>query len=176
MEAMTAQRLSHAEGLALFERQQLYRKRKQFGIAPTPQTDIIAVTPSPSGRAGAESPPTSRISTSQIPKQPPPGTTVRLRLRAVSGPDTGTEFALRDGEYVIGRGDDADLRLTDDTVSHHHAKIVVTSRRTTIEDLHSTNGSKLGDVDLRGTAIVSPGDRVFLGEAELLVEEGDQNG
>ncbi len=76
---------------------------------------------------------------------------------------------------MIGRGEDADLRLTDDTVSHHHAKIAVTSRRTTIEDLHSTNGSKLGDVDLRGIAIVSPGDRVFLGEVELLAEEGDQN-
>jgi pSer/pThr/pTyr-binding forkhead associated (FHA) protein len=173
---MTAQRLTHAECLALFERQQLYRRLKQFGIAPAARTDIFAAAPSPSAQADTKSPLTSRILTSQIPKQPPPDSTVRLRLRAVSSPDTDVEFALRVGEYVIGRGDDADLRLTDDTVSHHHAKIVVTSRRTTIEDLHSTNGSKLGDVDLRGIAIVSPGDRVFLGEVELLVEEGDQNG
>jgi pSer/pThr/pTyr-binding forkhead associated (FHA) protein len=172
---MTAQRLSHAERLALFERQQQSRRRKQFGIAPASRTEILAAAPSPSGQADAKSPATSRISTSRVPKQPPPDSAVRLRLRAVSGPDAGAEFALRDGEYVIGRGDDADLRLMDDTVSHHHAKIVVTSRRTTIEDLHSTNGSKLGDVDLRGIAIVSPGDQVFLGEVELLAEEGDQN-
>jgi pSer/pThr/pTyr-binding forkhead associated (FHA) protein len=172
---MTVQRLTHAERLALFERQQLYRKLTQFGIAPAPRTEGMTAAPSPS-QQGAKSPNTSRISTSQIRKEPPPDTSVRLRLRAVSPPDTNVEFALRDGEYVIGRGDDADFRLTDDTVSHHHAKIVVTSRRTTIEDLQSTNGSKLGDVDLRGIAIVSPGDRIFLGEVELLVEEGDHNG
>ena len=166
---MTAQRLTHAERLALFERQQLHRKRKQFGI------ESVATAPPPPGQAGEKSPPTSRAPTNRLPKQPAPDTTVRLRLRSVSGPDKGAEFALRAGEYVIGRSPDADFRLTDDTVSHKHAKIIVTSRRTTIEDLHSTNGSKLGDVDLRGIAILSAGDRVFLGEAELLAEEGDQN-
>jgi pSer/pThr/pTyr-binding forkhead associated (FHA) protein len=92
----------------------------------------------------------------------------------LSGPDAGTQFALRQGEFVIGRGHDADLVLTDDTVSHHHAKIVVGERRGTIEDLRSLNGTKLGEVSLRGVAILGPGDRVKIGETQLGVEAGDQ--
>ncbi len=171
---MSAQRLTHAERLALFERQQLYRKHKQFGIAPS-STDKVATPPSPTGQSGAKSPPTSRIPVRRPPEWHGPDTTVRLRLRAVHGPDTGAQFALPEGEYIIGRSPDADLRLIDDTVSHQHARIIVTSRRTTLEDLHSLNGSRIGGVELRGVAIVSPGDRVSLGEAELLVEEGDRS-
>lgn len=163
---MTAPQLTHAERLALFQRQQQHRKRKQFGLPSGP-------TEPTQGRASGA--PTSRMPTTRQPQQAAADQTVRLRLRVLSGPDAGTQFALRQGEFVIGRGHDADLVLTDDTVSHHHAKIVVGERRGTIEDLRSLNGTKLGEVTLRGVAILGPGDRVKIGETELGVEAGDQD-
>jgi len=163
---MTAPQLTHAERLALFQRQQQHRKRKQFGLPSGPGE------PTPGRASGA---PTSRMPTTRQPQQAAADQTVRLRLRVLSGPDAGTQFALRQGEFVIGRGHDADLVLTDDTVSHHHAKIVVGERRGTIEDLRSLNGTKLGEVTLRGVAILGPGDRVKIGETELGVEAGDQD-
>lgn len=99
---------------------------------------------------------------------------VRLRVRVTAGPDTGVEFSLPEGEFTIGRPPDADLPLTDDTVSHHHAKIVVTPQRATIEDLGSLNGTLLGSVKLRGVAILGPGDRATMAETELTFEAGDQ--
>ncbi|MDT5233034.1 MAG: hypothetical protein QOI39_3534 [Mycobacterium sp.] len=100
-------------------------------------------------------------------------TTIRLRLRIESGPDAGVRFALPEGEFVIGRDSDVDLRLTDETVSHHHAKLVVTARRATVEDLGSLNGTKFGTVQLRGVAILSPGDRITFGKTQVRVAPGD---
>jgi pSer/pThr/pTyr-binding forkhead associated (FHA) protein len=180
---MTKQDLTYAEHVAFYQRQQLFRKRKQFELMGHPTEAPTAVQPRATKRATAESakpkadeqpPPTGTVTT-QIPIAPPVDRTVRLRLRVEAGPDAGNVFALTEGEYVIGRSDEANIQLNDDTVSHRHAKIVVTSRRATLQDLGSLNGSKLGDVSLRGTAILSPGDRIFLAESELLVETADQN-
>ena len=162
---MTGHRLSYAEHVAFYQRQQLHRKRKQFELMGHPSEAPTTIETSATKRA------TVKI---QIPIAPPVDHTVRLRLRVETGPNVGAEFGLTEGEYVIGRAPDANIRLTDDTVSHRHAKIVVTSGRATVQDLGSLNGSKLGDVSLRGTAILSLGDRVFLGKTELSVGPGDQ--
>jgi pSer/pThr/pTyr-binding forkhead associated (FHA) protein len=164
---MTKQRLTYAEHVAFYQRQQLFRKRKQFELIGHPTEAPTTVRPRATKR-------TVSAATTQIPIAPPVDRTVRLRLRVAAGPGAGSVFDLTEGEYVIGRSDEADIQLRSDTVSHQHAKIVVTSGRTTIQDLGSLNGSKLGDVSLRGTAILSPGDRIFLGVAELSVEAGDQ--
>jgi hypothetical protein len=177
---MTSRRLSYAEHVAFYQRQQLFRKRKQFELMGHPAEAATTVEPlppelattvetsSPGGKQAARG-----RATKEAPIGPPVDRTVRVRLRIGSGPDAGAEFSLAEGEYMIGRAPDANIRLTDDTVSHHHAKIVVTSRRATVQDLGSLNGSKLGDVTLRGTAIVSPGDRIVLGQTDLFVERGD---
>jgi pSer/pThr/pTyr-binding forkhead associated (FHA) protein len=178
---MIGRRLSYAEHVAFYQRQQLFRKRKQFELMGHPAEAPTTVQPRPTPQhattadlpdAGAEQP-LRGTATLQIPIAPPVDRTVRARLRVGSGTDAGAEFSLPEGEYVIGRSADANIRLTDATVSHHHAKILVTARRATIQDLGSLNGSKLGDVTLRGTAIVSPGDRIVLGQTELFVEQGD---
>lgn len=169
---VTNQNLTYAEHVAFYQRQQLFRKRKQFELTGHPSQALT--TMQPRAKAAEQQPPTESV-TRQIPITPPIDRTVRLRLRVNRGPDPGHVFALTEGEYLIGRSPEANIRLDDDTVSHRHAKIVVTSRRATIEDLGSLNGSMLGDVTLRGTAILTPGDRVFLGEAELFVEAGDQS-
>lgn len=163
---MTKQDLTYAEHVAFYQRQQLFRKRKQFELMGHPAEAPTTVQPRATKRAAS--------ATTQIPIAPPVDHTVRLRLRVEAGPDAGNVLALTEGEYVIGRSDEANLQLHDDAVSHRHAKIVVASRRATIQDLGSLNGSKLGDVGLRGTAILTAGDRIFLGESELSVEAGDQ--
>jgi pSer/pThr/pTyr-binding forkhead associated (FHA) protein len=170
---MTASQLTHAERLALFQRQQQYRKHKQFGLpseAATVTQPPVPAQPAPGSPTAA---PTPRTPTTRRPIPAAADQTVRLRLHVLSGPDAGAQFELPQGEFVIGRGDDADLYLTDDTVSHHHAKIVVSGRRGTIEDLRSLNGTLLGEVSLRGVAILRPGDRVKIGDTHLEVEAGD---
>ncbi len=62
----------------------------------------------------------------------------------------GREFPLREGISVIGRADDADVRIPLPSLSRHHARIVVRGLDATIEDLGSRHGSWRGTV--RGEA------------------------
>jgi len=50
-------------------------------------------------------------------------------------------FELRNGEYIVGRENDATLLLPNVSVSRHHAKVVVEGQNVTLEDLGSGNGT-----------------------------------
>ena len=48
-----------------------------------------------------------------------------VTVDALAGPDAGSSYILLPGTYELGRDDDADVRLTDPTVSRRHARITV---------------------------------------------------
>jgi len=77
-------------------------------------------------------------------------------------------FELRPGEHVLGRSEEAQVRLDAPGVSRRHARIVVTSDEATIEDLASKNGTYVGERRLEGPSALHDGDRVRLG-SQLLV-------
>ena len=94
-----------------------------------------------------------------------------LRLQAISGADAGRSFDLNRGEQIIGREEDSDIQLQDGSVSHTHAVVRVRGARTTIEDLHSTNGTRVNDVPTQGRVSLAPGDHIDLGGVRLAVEQ-----
>ncbi len=60
----------------------------------------------------------------------------------VVGPeDAGRTFKLENGQYVLGRGPEADFRFSLETISRRHALFVVQGDRITIEDLGSRVGT-----------------------------------
>ena len=74
------------------------------------------------------------------------------------------------GEYVLGRAKDAPLRVNDPAVSRRHALIVMTEdRKAFIEHSGGANGTRLNGANVVGRTRISDGDRVGLGEVELLV-------
>jgi len=77
-------------------------------------------------------------------------------------------FELRPGEHVLGRSEEAQVRLEAPGVSRRHARIVVTRDEATIEDLGSKNGTFVGERRLEGSLALRDGDRVRLG-SQLLV-------
>jgi DNA-binding winged helix-turn-helix (wHTH) protein len=78
-------------------------------------------------------------------------------------------FPLIQGENVIGRGEEAAVRIDVGGVSRRHARIVAEGGRFTLEDLGSKNGTYLGDRRLEGPAVLEDGDEFRLGRATLLV-------
>ncbi len=87
----------------------------------------------------------------------------RYRLRLLL-----QEFDLAAGETVLGRSPECHVTLDDPLVSREHAKIVVEGERALFRDLGSRNGSKLNGQTMLGEAELHDGDRIRLGNQELV--------
>ena len=89
------------------------------------------------------------------------------RVRILSGPEVGSEFAIPAGSTTIGRDRDVDIRLTDPMVSKRHARLNVADAIEVI-DLNSANGV-IVDGDLVGRASLAPNAVVAIGDTTLCV-------
>jgi pSer/pThr/pTyr-binding forkhead associated (FHA) protein len=56
----------------------------------------------------------------------------------------GTRFDVAPGESAIGRDRGAQVHVEADSVSRRHARVMVTPREVSIEDLDSKNGTWVG--------------------------------
>jgi predicted component of type VI protein secretion system len=87
----------------------------------------------------------------------------RYRLRLLL-----QEFDLPPGETVLGRSPECHVTIDDPLVSREHAKILVTNERVVLRDLGSRNGSKLNGRPVAGEIELHDGDRVRIGNQELV--------
>jgi len=72
-------------------------------------------------------------------------------------------FPLSLGEHVIGRDPDVEVRLDDSTVSRRHARLVVTSEGTVLEDFGSKNGTFRGGERVTAPVKLADGDAIRIG-------------
>jgi hypothetical protein len=70
---------------------------------------------------------------------------------------------LTEGENVVGRGHDAQVRIAVSEVSRRHARIVVAPTATTVEDLESRNGTFVRGRPVHRATPVADGDEVGFG-------------
>lgn len=90
---------------------------------------------------------------------------------------SGREHPLRPGETIVGR--EGDIQLSDGRASRRHAKIVSENGAISVEDLGSTNGTKVGGDKLSPgeKRALKGGDTVSFGGIELrFALPGDQGG
>lgn len=80
----------------------------------------------------------------------------------------GTDIALPEGEFAIGRDPECRLCLADPIVSRRHAILRVDSQGATIEDLGSRNGVLVNRVRIEGTRRLVPGDAIVIGGQQLV--------
>jgi len=78
------------------------------------------------------------------------------------------EIALAEGENLIGRDENAAVRVDDASVSRFHARIVIDGFAARLEDLGSKNGTHLGARKLdAAAAVLRDGDAIRLGSVVL---------
>jgi len=70
---------------------------------------------------------------------------------------------LVEGENVVGRAADADVRIATPEVSRRHARIVLRGRRATVEDLQSRNGTFLRGQPVNRPTSLADGDEIAFG-------------
>jgi len=76
-------------------------------------------------------------------------------------------------EITIGRVDENDICLPKGNISKKHTRIVVKDGRIIVLDLKSTNGTYVNGKKLAGPQVISPDDKVYIGDFILNVEPPD---
>jgi two-component system, cell cycle response regulator len=84
-------------------------------------------------------------------------------LVAYAGAALGRVFSIPAGLVIVGRSPDSGVALLDGEVSRHHARIRVEEGRIQVEDLGSTNGTRVNGKLIRGSADLRAGDRLTIG-------------
>ena len=97
------------------------------------------------------------------------GGTPKLRVHHGAGLAAGSAYDLSDGA-LLGRGDQADIRLEDSFASSRHARLVPEGDVMVLEDLGSTNGTYLNGEPLRGPQPLHVGDTIRIGGSEFTFE------
>jgi DNA-binding winged helix-turn-helix (wHTH) protein len=102
-----------------------------------------------------------------------------LRQAAAPGPRPvgwlrcgSRDFALWDGEQIVGRDLDLAICLDSPKVSRQHARIVARDSTLSIEDLHSKNGTFVRGVRIAEPTALEAGDQIQIGLFLLVVTLG----
>jgi pSer/pThr/pTyr-binding forkhead associated (FHA) protein len=88
-------------------------------------------------------------------------------VAVVQGGNTGITAQLAEAPILIGRGNDAAIRLDDDYVSTRHARIAASGEQWFVEDLGSTNGTYVGTQRITQPTAIGLGSQVRIGKTIL---------
>jgi pSer/pThr/pTyr-binding forkhead associated (FHA) protein len=94
-----------------------------------------------------------------------------LTFGALVRQDNGHGFLIREEVIVIGRNDDCDLRIEKPYVSGVHAVICRENGSLVLEDLGGNHGTRVNRIAV-SRKVLSDGDRIHIGRAELVFKSG----
>lgn len=78
----------------------------------------------------------------------------------------GVRHPLRNGTTIVGRGSDADIRLSDSAASRQHLQLIWDGKAGIARDLGSTNGTKINGQRFREAAL-TPDTVITIGQTAL---------
>jgi hypothetical protein len=133
------------------------RERAGFFLVGPPEISFVGDAKLPRGRLVIEA-------GFSVPAPRP----LRLRLLKGQGPALFPLTALGESA-ILGRAEEAELKLPDGTVSRRHARLYRKDGGWRIAELKGENGVYLNGVKISDQPL-SAGDRIGLGAVELLVE------
>ena len=95
---------------------------------------------------------------------------MELKLVVVSGRQAGTEIPIPGPMYLIGRGEDCQLRPQSNLVSRRHCAIILEEGRVLLQEFGSTNGTYVNGERVKDERELKNGDRLKIGVIELEVQ------
>ncbi|MBY0492855.1 MAG: FHA domain-containing protein [Cyanobacteria bacterium] len=97
----------------------------------------------------------------------PLGRRARARTVLTAG---AKRIPLGVGTHLVGRDRECEVFLNDVSVSREHARIVVTSRSVTVEDLGSKNGTQVNGTRIAKPTAIESGDQITFGSVQMSIE------
>src|SRR5271169_5861153 len=158
--------------------------RMRFGMPADELKAIVEAQGAPSLRMpgavatdAAAARPAQRAPARPAPSQSPvtaprgAGNTRGARLVAVDHIDpVPAEYSLMKDEISIGRGEDNDVVIPHASVSRQHARLMRRDGGFELMDLNSTNGSYVDDRQIHGSAFLSSGTHLRLGDIRFVLQ------
>ncbi|HEY3056665.1 MAG TPA: SpoIIE family protein phosphatase [Thermoanaerobaculia bacterium] len=86
-----------------------------------------------------------------------------------------TRLSLPIQTITLGRASDCTIPIRDRFLSRRHAEIVYASGRWQVRDCGSVNGTMLNGTKLTEPAVLRPGDRILLGDSEVIFDSADSD-
>ena len=100
------------------------------------------------------------------PELPP---NIQVVLDVLSGPEKGRKVKVERRSTVIGRGEDVDFQISDQTIGRKHCQLEIHNKdKMTIKDLASKNGTRLNDQYISAVKI-RHGDVVRIGDSRIKI-------
>ena len=103
---------------------------------------------------------------------PSPGSSFLL---VVAGENAGKLFPLNKPMLLIGRSPNADIRINEKAVSHHHARLQLDNGACTLRDLESTNGTFVNNELIAGSVRLRGGDALGVGSTTFTYLAGTES-
>ena len=91
------------------------------------------------------------------------------KLIGMSGDFKGREYPIEQGEIAIGRKADNAILLDNPTISSHHCRILHNGDACVLQDLDSTNGTRVNSRDVKESALHHK-DLLQLGSIEFMFD------
>ena len=88
-----------------------------------------------------------------------------VKLRVANGKHTGTTYLVWKSPYIIGRHEQADLRVGSPQVSVYHCSVLKRGNEVWVRDMDSTNGTFVNDEQISGEVRLGIGDKIRVGPA-----------
>ena len=103
-------------------------------------------------------------------KAPPKRRGSPTHVAVIQGQNAGATANLAEAPILIGRGNDAAIRLDDDYVSTRHARVVSNEDGIYAEDLGSTNGSYVNGQRITAPTTITMSDTLRIGKTMMKLE------
>ena len=129
------------------------------------RSDMFGARVAREGNRGQERKAAKATKARPKPAKPRRGTPTAVAI--VEGGNKGEVVSLDNAPLLIGRGNDAAIRLDDDYVSTRHARIASSADQWFVEDLGSTNGTYVGTARINQPTTLSLGTQVRIGKTIL---------
>jgi diguanylate cyclase (GGDEF)-like protein len=100
--------------------------------------------------------------------RPQPTSRNRACLTVLTGTAAGHMFKLRTGSSLIGRAQNAEVRLVDDGVSRQHASVRYDGKTLAVNDLDSRNGTFVNGTKITQLTKLEDGDKIQVGRTTVL--------
>ncbi|MFN0245457.1 MAG: diguanylate cyclase [Kofleriaceae bacterium] len=92
----------------------------------------------------------------------------RACLTILTGTSSGHLFKLEKDNTILGRASNAEVRISDDGISRHHARIRVEADGPYVEDLESRNGTYVNGTKIDGAHKLVDGDKIQIGRTTVV--------